>query len=39
MNEIIRFMCFDFSEDGIHNWITNYTDLLRCHWDGHPVAK
>jgi len=32
-------MCFDFSDDGIHNWITNYTDLLECHWDGHPAAK
>ncbi|MDP8203136.1 MAG: hypothetical protein P9L95_01240 [Candidatus Tenebribacter mawsonii] len=28
-----------FSEDGIHTWITNYTDLLECHWDGSPAAK
>jgi len=28
-----------FSEDGIHTWITNYTDLLECHWDGTPAAK
>lgn len=28
-----------FSEDGIHTWITNYTDLLECHWDGAPAAK
>lgn len=28
-----------FSEDGIHTWITNYNDLLECHWDGTSSAK
>jgi len=28
-----------FSEDGIHTWITNYTDLKECHWDGPPAEK
>jgi len=28
-----------FSQDGIHTWITHYTDLLECHWDGAPAAK
>jgi hypothetical protein len=28
-----------FSKDGIHTWITNYTDLKECHWDGPPAKK
>ena len=28
-----------FSEDGIHTWITNYQNLLECHWDGVPAAR
>ncbi len=28
-----------FSKDGIHTWITNYANLLECHWDGTPAAK
>jgi len=34
---------YDFSwglsQDGIHTWITHYSDLLECHWDGVPAAK
>ncbi len=28
-----------FSQDGIHTWITSYTDLLECRWDGPPAAR
>ena len=28
-----------FSEDGVHTWITNFTDLKECHWDGPPAEK
>ena len=28
-----------FSEDGIHTWITNYTDLRESHWDGPPAER
>jgi len=30
---------FGFSENGIHNWITNYNDLLECHSNGSPSKK
>lgn len=28
-----------FSNDGIHTWITKFTDLKECHWDGPPAKK
>ena len=28
-----------FSYQGIHSWITRYTDLKECMWDGAPCRK
>ena len=28
-----------FSNQGIHNWITRFTTLKECMWDGAPCKK
>ncbi|MBN1181771.1 MAG: hypothetical protein JXB49_05740, partial [Bacteroidales bacterium] len=41
INELLKKHQFSwgFSEDGIHTWVTNYSDLLECRWDGAPSKK